>query len=748
MLLKSIEINGFKSFAKKSELIFTSPISAIVGPNGSGKSNVAEAFRFVLGEQSIKSLRGKRGEDLIWNGSNEFPRSGRASVKVVFDNRNKFLPIDFAEVSIERLVHRDGLNEYFLNGSKVRLKDITELLFSAHIGSSGHHIISQGEADRILNASLTERREIIEEALGLKVYQYKKTESQRKLIKTKENIKQVESLRREIAPHIKFLKKQVEKIEKAEEIRKDLVLKSREYLSIESYFLKTEKEKVNQIKKPLLDSLKMIREDVLMAKKILESDKKDDKIKDLLISVEEKLELVRNKKDMCLRQIGEVDGEIASISRMIKKHEDYAKNNEWKMVELRVVRDLAKEVEDNILSIEKANTIDDVRKYANTIRSIFSAFIEMHEDRVDNQVLVESKMELQKLTEKKVNLLKDKNNTDLEEKNFVLEYQNLQKQIETEKDVNRDAEKNLFRAMADEQSVLIQIKDIESKENILNVREENFKRDSQELISILGQDLLSLDKNIIGVDFSLQDERRRAIEKLKIRFEETGASLGSDVMKEFNDVKTRDEFLEKELEDLSNGAKSLEDLIDELEEKLRAEFQKGLDKINKQFNHFFSLMFGGGQASLNVISKNKNKKSEINEGDIEENILLDEVQNTEDERGIDIDVYLPRKKVKGLIQLSGGERALTSIALIFAMSSVNPPPFIILDETDAALDEANSRKYGDMIENLSKFSELIVITHNRETMSRAGVLYGITMSSGGASKILSVAFEEAVVVAK
>ena len=116
--------------------------------------------------------------------------------------------------------------------------------------------------------------------------------------------------------------------------------------------------------------------------------------------------------------------------------------------------------------------------------------------------------------------------------------------------------------------------------------------------------------------------------------------------------------------------------------------------------------------------------------------------------GIDIAVNLPKKKLHSLVQLSGGERALTSIALIFAMSQVNPPPFLILDETDAALDEANSKKYGDMIEQLARHSQLMVITHNRETMSRAGVIYGVTMGGDGCSKLLSIEFEEAVAVAK
>ena len=129
-------------------------------------------------------------------------------------------------------------------------------------------------------------------------------------------------------------------------------------------------------------------------------------------------------------------------------------------------------------------------------------------------------------------------------------------------------------------------------------------------------------------------------------------------------------------------------------------------------------------------------------------IVADTTEEKPIEEGLDIQVALPNKKTKGLIMLSGGERALTSIALLFAISQVNPPPFIILDETDAALDEANSRKYGDMIANLAQYSQLILITHNRETMSRAGVLYGVTMGAGGASKLLSIQFAEALKVAK
>jgi len=243
-----------------------------------------------------------------------------------------------------------------------------------------------------------------------------------------------------------------------------------------------------------------------------------------------------------------------------------------------------------------------------------------------------------------------------------------------------------------------------------------------------------------------QEDRRRTIEKIKIRLEEAGGIGGQDVMKEYTEVTERDEFLSKELTDLEHSAASLTELIADLDTRLSVEFKTGLEKINSQFGQYFALMFGGGTARLSVIAATRRKKKDTDDLMSEESEDL--VEETPEEEGIDIEVNLPKKKVKGLMMLSGGERALTSIALLFAISQVNPPPFIILDETDAALDEANSKKYADMIQNLSKYSQLIVITHNRETMSRAGILYGVTMGLGGGSKLLSVAFDEAVAVAK
>src|SRR3989339_2016772 len=252
MRLKTLEINGFKSFAQKTVLEFDNPVVCVVGPNGSGKSNVVEAIRYVLGEQSMKSMRGKLGSDLIFKGSKSVSKGSRALVTIYFNNSDKIfklsnnegenIDLNFETISISREVFPDGLNKYILNGTEVRLKDIHNLLASVNIGSSGHHIISQGEADRILNANIKERREMVEDALGLKVYQYKIKESERKLERTEENMKEVGLLRRENAPHLNFLKKQVEKFEKVKEMQTELATLYREYLKKESIYLDTEKE--------------------------------------------------------------------------------------------------------------------------------------------------------------------------------------------------------------------------------------------------------------------------------------------------------------------------------------------------------------------------------------------------------------------------------------------------------------------------------------------------------------------------
>ena len=763
MYLKSIEISGFKSFGKKSVLDFNVPISSIVGPNGSGKSNVAEAFSFVLGEQSIKSLRGKKAEDLIFNGGKDAPRSNRASVKLVFNNIQRILNIDFDEVSIERVVNRDSSSEYSINGSLVRLKDIVELLSSAHIGVSGHQIISQGEADKVLNSNIRERREMIEDALGLKIYQNKKDESVRKLEKTEENIKQVESLRREIAPHIRFLKKQVEKIEKTFEMKENLTKMYHDYFKREEEYIKFEKQSILSEKHPLLEISQKLEKELAQAKQILAKSSSKDSRSDEVVKVEGKLKEVRISKDNLTRSIGRIEGEIYSLSRLIKKQNETNSARSMKTVDLSQVENISQQIDLEIDGVNESRDFSKIKEIFASIKKILKDFIERNKENEDKEVIIDLENEVKKLESEKKNheeKLKEANNLEVE---LSEQYSYLKNDIEKEKDSNRDAEKSLFRIVAEQNDIRGKLNSLISRESRLKHDEDELNRELQEASILVGvcalryKDFLPTDEKgsvlsneqIVKESRQVQEDKKHAMEKIKIRLEDAGVAGSDEVVKEFKEATERDTFLEKELEDLIKSSESLKNLIKELEEKLTTEFKTGVAKINTQFQQFFSAMFGGGSASLSVVREKKRKKSDIDinsamtESDGEEI-----VEEEESEEGLEIEVNLPRKKIKGLMMLSGGERALTSIALLFAISQVNPPPFIILDETDAALDEANSRKYGDMISELSKYSQLILITHNRETMARAGVIYGITMGADGVSRLLSIQFEEAVQVAK
>ncbi|MDB5266423.1 MAG: Smc, chromosome segregation ATPase, chromosome segregation protein [Parcubacteria group bacterium] len=744
MYLKSIELSGFKSFAKKSELLFTSPISSIVGPNGSGKSNVAEAFRFVLGEQSIKSLRGKKGEDLIFNGAGGESRSNRASVKVTFDNSNKVFGIDYPEVSIERVVHRDGINDYFINGSAVRLKDVIELLLKAHIGASGHHIISQGEADKILNSSGKDRKSMIEDALGLRLYQYKRIESDRKLKKTFENIAQVESLRKEIAPHLRFLKKQVEKMEKALGMREELARLSKEYFRREDLYVGFTKTAQRDERTPIDEKLALLSKELETAKAVLARAGEENKKGYLILDLEAEMAGARAHKDGLARELGKLEGSLDAEERIIRKQKELQTSDEHKMIRLKDVEEFARTLEQEI---EKDHHI------LGTVIARIRDFIKGHKDSADSSLIVDAEKAIEHLKHEKEKVEHEIEKASAKELALREKYDAEKARIEKEKDSSRDAEKAVFRIMSEENDLLAKLVLIRSREENIKKDEAELVRDVEEVAAVIGHEVLQFktfdigsESEAVAEDRAIQENRKREIERLKIRLEEAGISGTDEVVKEFTEANERDEFLARELLDLEKSAESLKVLIQDLEERLQVEFATGIKRINTEFGELFSTMFGGGDAELVLTKEKKKKKDALLEGEDVELEGDDEDEIVEE--GLDISVNLPRKKIRGLMMLSGGERALTSIALLFAISQVNPPPFIILDETDAALDEANSKRYGDMVEKLAEHSQLILITHNRETMSRAGVIYGVTMGSTGVSKLLSIEFDQAVQVAK
>lgn len=209
--LKSLELNGYKTFAARTLFEFGAPITAVVGPNGSGKSNIADALRWVLGEQSYGLLRGRKTEDMIFSGSDTKSRAGMAGVTITFDNSEGWLPIDFSEVAVTRRAYRDGQNEYLINNQKVRLKDVSELLAASALSERTYTVIGQGLVDAALTLKSDERRRLFEEAAGIGLYRDRKEQSLRRLDATLRNLERAEDILSELKPRLRTLQKQAER---------------------------------------------------------------------------------------------------------------------------------------------------------------------------------------------------------------------------------------------------------------------------------------------------------------------------------------------------------------------------------------------------------------------------------------------------------------------------------------------------------------------------------------------------------
>lgn len=730
MKLKSLELSGFKSFAKTTVLEFPSKIVAIVGPNGSGKSNVAEAIRWVLGEQSMKSLRGKRGEDLIFSGTPKTAAMGKASVVLHFDNADRKIPIEFDRVSLGRKIFRDGLNEYYINGSQVRLRDVVELLAHIGLGETKHNIIGQGEVDRILLASSRDRRDMLEEALGLRVYQLKKKEAMRKLRETENNMEKVEGLVKEIAPHLKYLKNLKEKAEQRSVYEKELRDFQRAYFSKSLLKLEDEFSRAKTEDTPLLERVVAIEKEIVNLQQSVS--KKEDIAKKFssIRELEQKMRDADSKRGNYERELGRLEGKIeAEIERSQKPVE--------RIVDLPYVVSEINKWHKALQELLHSETLEKIKA---SLRSIDAGLEHLQSTITKGKIIEKPEVshalkEFEREKEKFRSLLEELS----EESEAIREtiqkeeegYRALQGEIRTLDRVLREKEEERSELRLSRERTRFEIERIE-KEKTRIVSE-------AEYAGISSHDRAADEKNPFH-SFTIDDLRAR-IEKTKVRLEEIGG-IDEQTLQEYANTETRHQFLSKELADLMQAKDDLYALIKNLDETIERDFEEGFKKIQHEFQNYFKIIFGGGKAILRheVVKKDISEADDGFENEKEEE---DDADSKKLSYGIEIDVDLPRKRIKSMAMLSGGERALTAIALLFAISAVTPPPFLVLDETDAALDEANSKLYAETLRDLSKKTDLVIITHNRETMKHAGILYGVTMGDDGISKLISIRLEEA-----
>ncbi len=724
MYLKSLQINGFKSFKDLAKLDFTTNIVGIVGPNGSGKSNVAESFRFVLGEQSMKNMRGKRGEDLIFSGHNT--KLNRASVKLIFNNNDGVLPIDFQEVVIERVVFRDGTNEYYINENRVRAKDVVSLLASANIGSTGHHIISQGEADKILSVNPKERKIMIEESLGLKSFVIQKHEANQKLNRTDNNLKEAKIKERVNAPRLRYLEREAKKIEN----RKNLLVQLKSLYQIlfpQKKQLLQKIDKVENLIQELENEIKKIEEKIVTKREeksnILNNDNSDNNIELEVSKIKSEIFELEKRRGELQKNIYKNDLEIENEKRKEVKEQD----KEQKILEQKTE-----------FNAKKQQVLDILNKYISDNEIINKIIVEIlnffgysESDTFVSEFnieVIENKKKENKILEEKLKNINEAIES-LHKKNRLLESDNFDNKKEI---LSQEIEIEILRLEKEKGNFSNQLNDIQRQKFVLQSKIANIEKEEVNARNILSEnDIDDVYKNPIFEEIENLTEK---VMRIRIMIENLGDIKEDEILEEYQKLKDEQDFLKREILDLTDSRGKLVEVIEEVEKELEERFREGVKKINQEFSLYFNTLFPGGKASIFSIDIPLKKENE------------DDVQ--EFELGIDLKISLPNKKINSLGMLSGGERSLSSIALLFAISSVTPPPFIILDETDAALDEANSQKYGDMVEELAKNSQLILITHNRETMARAGVLYGITMNDSGTSKILSINLEKAVEVAK
>ena len=313
MRLKKIELQGFKSFADKTEIVFLDGVTTIVGPNGSGKSNISDALKWVLGEQSVKTLRGSKMEDVIFAGTQARKKVGFAEVSMYLDNTDGTLPVEYKEVVVTRRVYRTGESTYLINNNECRLKDVQELFMDTGVGKDGYSIISQGKIDEILSSKSEERRHIFEEASGIVKYRTRKEEACKKLNNTNITLERVSDILNEIENVIGPLEK------KASTAKKYLILKD----ELKKYdvvsFLKLVSENADSLKK-LDDTIYTFEQDIekqLKASNDLEQ--KKEELKERLGQIVQKIEETQDKYFKLQTETEKLNSKIELEDGIIKK---------------------------------------------------------------------------------------------------------------------------------------------------------------------------------------------------------------------------------------------------------------------------------------------------------------------------------------------------------------------------------------------------------------------------------------------
>lgn len=699
----------------------------MVGPNGSGKSNIADAIRWVMGEQSLKLLRGKKSEDVIFSGSEKRARSGFAEASLILVNDDQ-PEIDLPEIVITRRLYRDGQSEYEINKQAARLSDVVLLLAQAGIGQRTYSVIGQGMVDSVLVASPAERKEFFDEAAGLRPFQLKRQASVNKLEATKENLKQAEMLLREIGPRLSSLERQAKRLQERDGLEKEMREMERAYFggiwtdlrkkmqtaqaalqSAES--AKTEKVRQAEGLEAELAALEKATppsegfREIRRALDVLAEERVKLRERQLRLEASREVARVRAEKPWAPFPLSKI---IEAIEGLRKKHDEL-----W-----------------TLLSAEKAD-MTRIKKVMEEIRGSGADLLaKLQRPAPEPEKTAPSDPALEKEIKQRADdihevesriheaqsKLEGWNRNEEGKRAYIFE---LQHRLNAARHEAGQAERKASEAA-------VELARIET-------RRETLMQELQTHAPALEKELDALadspPRKIDGPPESLAPK----LSRLRSQLEWIGG-IDPEVLKEYEETKKRFSELATQTDDLKQAMSSLDSIIAELDKTIKERAETSFRLLDREFGAYFKKLFGGGEARLVEVAPEPEMDEEGN--------VIQEVDPTAGPAGIEIQATPPGKRLKSIALLSGGERALTSIALICAIMATNPSPFVVLDEVDAALDEANSRKFAEILSGLADRTQFVVVTHNRATMHQAHVLYGVTMGDDGISQLLSVKLEE------
>ena len=732
MRLKSLKLAGFKSFVDPITVDFPGIMCGIVGPNGCGKSNIIDAIKWVKGELSPKSLRSESLQDVIFNGSDNRKPVSHCSVELTFDNSENFLGgeyLKFNEVSVKREMARDGQSTYFINNAVARRRDVQDLFLGTGLGSNSYAIIEQGIVSSLVGAKPEELRSYVEEAAGITKYKERKRETESRIRRTSENISRLKDLEDEVKRSIRRLNAEANLTTKYKKLRDqeqqfqkflikneldELIAKKKssekENKSIDTDIEGLEAQKLSFVSKrdvvktTLMEGLKKLEDE---QRKFFETGAKISLVEEKEKSSKQRVEDLTKEKEKIKHNIAELNSSEnfataeEKLSPELEKKLQINASKEAGSLDLddstekKVTQSLSNfwidgyktgvgEANDNILTINSLK-----KDFEERIVAIDNEIKALEKDATTEKANLSDLIELRKTQELTVIELRGNQDKSSEE---LRSFEHEISRLETEKDVViRDRnEKELNK-----RSIEIEIKEKEDRIKVFN-----------EVKDIEGE----------------YDEVLVSLEKLQKRIMNLGP-INFAAPETLEAEKKRKETLTSQIEELETSLSKLDEAIKKIDRESNKSFHECLNSVNKYLEEMFPKLFGGGFAKLNL-------------------------QDDSEDSGLVLMARLPGKKNTKLSQLSGGEKALTALALVFSLFSINPAPFCLLDEVDAPLDDDNTARFINLVSEMSEKVQFIFVTHNKISMEKSSHLLGVTMRDLGVSKVVSVDVEQAMEMAQ